>query len=128
DGDAIEGRLPSTGEVIWTYARDKELCGLSHVYSYAVAVYPDSRGCGQVSTVDGSDGRRGPSRTSFSDDTVTLTADGATVLSQGPTRLELWRSDMVRMLSYGALDAPIKPETKAQSECQFTSAAASSSL
>lgn len=128
DGSEVDGRLPSTGEVVWSYLRDLQLCGLSYVYNWAVAVYPDRRGCGQVSTIDGGDGRRGPARTSYADDTVTLTADGSTVLSQGSTRIELWRSDMVRMLSYGALDAQIKPETRAQSECQFTSAAASSSL
>ena len=36
-------------------------------------------------------------------------SDGTTVLSAGDSRLELWRSDMVRMISYGALDARIKP-------------------
>ena len=40
---------------------------------------------------------------------MTLSADGSTVLSAGDTRLELWRSDMVRMIGYGALDARIKP-------------------
>ncbi|PRC47974.1 hypothetical protein C6A85_82200, partial [Mycobacterium sp. ITM-2017-0098] len=53
--------------------------------------------------------------------------DGTTVLSAGDTRLEMWRSDMVRMLSYGALDAPIKPEVPATPLCRFVSAAASSS-
>lgn len=127
DGNTVNGRKPDTGEVAWTYARDRQLCGVTYVYNYAVAVYPDRRGCGQVSTVDGSDGRRGPTRTSYADDTVTLSPDGSTVLSYGTTRIELWRSDMVRMLSYGALDAQLKPETRAQSECQFTSASASSS-
>lgn len=127
DGEVVNGRDPVTGEIEWTYARDLELCGVTYVYSYAVAVYPDSRGCGQVSTIEGSNGRRGPTRTAYSDDTVVLTPDGSTVLSAGRTRIELWRSDMVRMLSYGALDAPLKRETLPQSECEFTSAAASSS-
>ena len=41
---------------------------------------------------------------------MTLSSDGTTVLSAGDSRLELWRSDMVRMISYGALDARIKPD------------------
>jgi hypothetical protein len=48
------------------------------------------------------------------------------VLSAGDSRLELWRSDMVRMLSYGALDARIKPNTPASPLCRLASAAASS--
>ncbi|MGK2880939.1 MAG: Rv3212 family protein [Mycobacterium sp.] len=128
EGATVTGHDPATGDVLWTFARDRQLCGVTYVYDLAVAVYPDIRGCGQVSTIEGSTGQRGPTRTAYADDTVVLTADGATVLSAGSTRIELWRSDMVRMLSYGALDAQIKPETRDQSECRFTSAAASSSL
>lgn len=122
----MEGRDPATGTTLWSYARDLDLCGVTWVYSYAVAVYPDGRGCGQVSTVDAETGKRGPSRSSYSDKKVTLSADGTTVLSAGDTRLEMWRSDMVRMLSYGALDAPIKPDIPATPLCRFVSAAASS--
>ena len=48
------------------------------------------------------------------------------MLSAGDSRLELWRSDMVRMLSYGSLDARIKPGTPASPLCRLVSAAASS--
>lgn len=127
DGRTMAGRDPATGETLWTYARDLDLCGVTSVYNYAVAVYPDVRGCGQVSAVDARTGIRGPSRTSYADKQVTLSGDGTTVLSAGDTRLEMWRSDLVRMLSYGALDAPLNPGKPASSTCRFTSAAASSS-
>lgn len=127
DGRTMEGRDPATGNTVWSYARDLDLCGVTWVYNYAVAVYPDVRGCGQVSTVDARTGMRGPSRTSYADKQVTLSGDGTTVLSAGDTRLEMWRSDMVRMLSYGALDAPLNPGKPASPRCRFTSAAASSS-
>jgi len=127
DRDGIEGRDPATGETLWSYARDVELCGVTSVYHYAVAVYPDSRGCGQVSTVNGRTGKRGSARTGYADPVVTLSTDGTTVLEAGDTRLELWRSDMVRMISYGSLDARIKPGTPAAPLCRLTSAAASSS-
>ena len=109
NGHDVEGRDPVTGSVLWSYARDLDLCGVSWVYHYAVAVYPDSRGCGQVSTIDGQTGLRGPSRTAYADQEVALSSDGTTVLSAGDSRLELWRSDMVRMIGYGYLDARIKP-------------------
>ncbi|MBO0677630.1 hypothetical protein JRC04_09170 [Mycolicibacterium sp. S2-37] len=127
DGDIVEGRDPATGTTLWSYARDLELCGVTSIYHYAVAVYPDKRGCGQVSTINGRTGKRGAARTAYADPAVTLSSDGTTVLSAGDTRLELWRSDMVRMLSYGALDARIKPDVPITPLCRLTSAAASSS-
>jgi hypothetical protein len=126
DDREVAGRDPATGNPLWSYARDVELCGVTWVYTYAVAVYPDVRGCGQVSTIDAKTGRRGASRTAYADREVTLSSDGTTVLSAGDSRLEMWRSDMVRMLSYGSLDARIKPGTPASPVCRLTSAAASS--
>ena len=128
DGREVDGRDPGTGQTRWSYARDSELCGVSWLYRYAVAVYPDDRGCGQVSTLDGSTGRRGNARSSYADPHVRLSSDGTTVLSAGDTRLELWRSDMVRMLAYGETDARVKPSSRGlHSGCKLVSAAASSS-
>lgn len=126
NGRAVDGRDPATGDSLWSYARDLDLCGVTWVYHYAVAVYPDVRGCGQVSTIDSKTGRRGPSRTAYADPEVALSSDGTTVLSAGDSRLEMWRSDMVRMLSYGSIDARIKPGTPASPVCRLVSTAASS--
>jgi len=83
-------------------ARDLELCGVTYVYNYAVAVYPDIRGCGQVSTVDAKTGIRGPSRSSYADPEVRLSADGTTVLfgrGQPPGNVALGHGpdDVVRL-------------------------------
>jgi hypothetical protein len=129
-GDArrVDGRDPATGAARWSYARDADLCAVSWVYRYAVAVYRDDRGCGQVSTIDGSTGRRGPARSGYADKHVDVTSDGTTVLSAGRTRLEMWRSDMVRMLAYGENDARVKPSSQGlHTGCALLSAAASSS-
>ncbi|HEY2501163.1 MAG TPA: hypothetical protein VGI68_07015 [Mycobacterium sp.] len=124
----VDGRDPGTGQSRWSYARDTDLCGVSWVYHYVVAVFRDDRGCGQVSTMDGSTGRRGPARSGYADPHVRLSSDGTTVLSVGDTRLELWRSDMVRMLGYGETDARVKPSARGlHSGCKLLSAAASSS-
>jgi hypothetical protein len=128
DKRQVDGRDPGTGQSRWSYARDTDLCGVSWVYHYAVAVFRDDRGCGQVSTLDGSAGRRGAARSGYADPHVRLSSDGTTVLSAGDTRLELWRSDMVRMLAYGETDARVKPSARGlHSGCRLVSAAASSS-
>ncbi|MEO8814483.1 MAG: hypothetical protein ABI307_10725 [Mycobacterium sp.] len=128
DGHEMHGRDPVTGESHWSYARGVDLCAVSWIYRYAVAVYPDDRGCGQVSTVDAGTGRRGPARTSYADRTVRVSSEGSAVLSVGSTRLELWRSDMVRVLSYGEIDARVKPSARGPGQgCTLLSAAAGSS-
>jgi outer membrane protein assembly factor BamB len=128
DGHTMAGLDLQTGQQRWSYARDRELCGVSYVYDLAVAVYPDRRGCGQVSGIQAATGHRGPTRTSYADGVVVLTSDGGAVLSTGATRLELWRSDLVRMLSYGEIDAPVKPvNTKLGAGCTLMSAAGSES-
>jgi len=126
EGREMTGLDPFTGAQRWLYARDAELCAVSHVYDLAVAVYPDARGCGQVSSVKADTGTRGPARTSYADKQVSVTSNGSTVLSTGPTRLELWRSDLVRMLSYGEIDARVKPVNRGRGAgCALLSAAAS---
>jgi len=126
DGRTVTGLDPQTGRQRWVYARDTGLCGVSYVYDLAVAVYPDSRGCGQVSGIKAGTGERGPTRTSYADNQVVLTSDGSAVLSTGPTRLELWRSDLVRILSYGEIDARVKPVNQGiGGGCTLMSAAAS---
>ena len=128
EGRTMAGLDPQTGQQRWSYGRDRDLCGVSYVYDLAVAVYPDSRGCGQVSGIKAATGQRGPTRTGYADHVVVLTSDGNAVLSAGATRLELWRSDLVRMLSYGEIDAPVKPvNTKLGAGCALMSAAGSDS-
>ena len=127
-GHEVIGRDPNTGEPRWSYARDNDLCAVSWVYHFVVAVYRDDRGCGQVSSLNASTGRRGPTRTSYADAQVSVSSDGMTVLSAGDTRLELWRSDLVRTLAYGEIDARVKPAARGlHSGCLLASAAASSS-
>ncbi|MDT5095626.1 MAG: hypothetical protein QOH60_4989 [Mycobacterium sp.] len=127
DGREVIGRDPRSGAQRWSFARDRDLCGVTWVYDLAVAVYPDPRGCGQVSTVVAAAGTRGPTRTAFADKRITLSTDGTTVLAAGPTRLEMWRTDMVRTLAYGDIDAPLNPPVPPRPPCQFLSTAASSS-
>jgi hypothetical protein len=126
DGREVVGRDPATGAQRWSFARDRDLCGVTWIYNLAVAVYPDDRGCGQVSTIDASTGQRGPTRSGYADKRVTLSTDGTAVLSAGRTYLEMWRSDMVRTLAWGAIDAPVNPPVPPNPPCQLLSSAASS--
>lgn len=106
DGGTVTGRALDSGAELWRYGRDMPLCGVVEDWRTAVAVYRDQRGCSQVTQLVPDSGMRGAQRSSDADDAVTLTAADTHVISRGDTRLELWRSDLVRTLEYGRVDAP----------------------
>ncbi|AMY56159.1 hypothetical protein A3L23_04861 [Rhodococcoides fascians D188] len=103
------------------------LCSVIASWNTAVSVYRDDRGCSQVTTLDGSTGVRTAQRTSDADDSVYLSSDGTYVTSRGDTRMELWRSDMVRTLEYGRVDAPVNPGTQPRTGCTLLSTTSSNS-
>jgi hypothetical protein len=127
DGGAVTGHDPRTGSVLWSYQRNMPLCGSVGAWQNAVAVYRDQRGCSQVTELAGDTGNRVAARSSYNDDTLTLSFDGTYVLALGPNRLEVWRSDLVRTLEYGYVDAPVNPRSQPRSGCALNSAASSSS-
>lgn len=124
DGDAVIGRDRVTGDELWRYRRDMPLCGAIGAWNTVVAVYRDQRGCSQVTQLDGATGARKAQRSSDADDAVTLSYDGTYVVSRGATRMELWRSDLVRTLEFGRVDAPINPGKQPHPGCALRSAAA----
>lgn len=127
DGGSVAGIDPLTGETVWSYRRDVPLCALTSAWNTVVAVFSDDRGCSQVTELDGASGTRKAQRTSDADPAVTLADDGTYVTSRGDTRLELWRSDLVRTLEYGRVDAPVNPNSQPRTGCTLLSSASNSS-
>ncbi|HLS79466.1 MAG TPA: PQQ-binding-like beta-propeller repeat protein [Nocardia sp.] len=122
----VTGRDPRTGEELWHYRRDMPLCGTEAQFGMVVAVYRDERGCSQATMLSGSDGARRTARSSYMDDRVRLSVDGTYLLAHGPERLEMWRSDLVRTVEYGYVDAPVNVKTQPRQGCELLSAASSS--
>lgn len=127
DGGTVTGRDPVTGAQVWRYRRDLPLCGVESQFGMVIAVYRDDRGCSQTTMLSGQDGRRRTARSSYMDDTVRLSTDGTYVLALGPRRLEMWRSDLVRTLEYGYVDAKVNAKTQPRHGCALISAASSPS-
>ena len=124
DGGTVTGRDRLTGAELWRYQRDMPLCGAIGAWNTVVAVYRDQRGCSQVTQLDGGTGERRAQRSSDADDAVTLSYDGTYVVSRGSERMEVWRSDLVRTLEFGRVDAPVNPGKQPRSGCALSSAAA----
>ncbi|MGH8881056.1 MAG: Rv3212 family protein, partial [Stackebrandtia sp.] len=124
DGGTVRGLDPGDGHQIWTYQRDIPLCGLESQFGTVIATYRDDRGCSQTTMLGAGDGSRRTARSSYMDSQVRLSTDGTYVLAQGPKRLEMWRSDLVRTLEYGYVDAPVNPHAQPRNDCDLMSASA----
>lgn len=124
---SVSGIDPRTGATAWTYMRDRSLCSVASAWNTAVAVFRDDRGCSQATQLDSSTGMRSAQRSSDADSNVVLGDDGTYLTSRGDTRMELWRSDLVRTLEYGRVDAPVNPNDQPRSGCTLLSSASNSS-
>ncbi len=127
DGEVV-GHDPATGDELWHYRRNLSLCAALAAWptgtNSVLAVYRNSRGCSEVTALDGSSGQRVGARSSDADDHVALSADAGYVVSQGPTRLETWGSNLVRGIEYGRVDAPVKPDVQpGRTGCRLYSSA-----
>ncbi|MFC9894062.1 PQQ-binding-like beta-propeller repeat protein [Nocardia sp. NPDC127579] len=127
EGGTVTGRDARTGTELWRYRRDMPLCGLESQFGTVVAVYKDQRGCSQATMLAGESGDRRTARSSYMDPAVQLSVDGTYLLAQGENRLEMWRSDLVRTLEYGYVDAPVNAKTQPRKDCTLLSAGSSPS-
>ncbi|MEV0295089.1 hypothetical protein [Nocardia sp. NPDC050710] len=123
----VTGRDPRTGAQLWRYRRDMPLCGVESQFGMVIAVYRDQRGCSQATLLAGDTGERRTARSSYMDSRLHLSVDGTYALAQGPERLEVWRSDLVRTLEYGYVDAPVNVKTQPRAGCDLLSSGSSPS-
>ncbi|MFJ6097839.1 Rv3212 family protein [Williamsia muralis] len=127
DGGTVIGHDPSTGRELWSYRRDLPLCGVAgwpgSGRDYVIAVYRNARGCSEVTALYSATGQRAASRSSDADSTLDFSVEKDYFLAQGDTRLETWRSDLVRTIEYGRVDAPVNPGAQPRSGCELLSSA-----
>lgn len=121
-GGEVAGHDPATGARTWRYQRDTDVCGLIGNAGMVLAFYRDARGCGEVMALDPGTGQRRYSRSGREDDDITLTGDGNYAVVQGPTRVDVFRSDLVRTVEYGKPDVPVNPSVQPRSGCTIGSA------
>ncbi|MBD8506639.1 PQQ-binding-like beta-propeller repeat protein [Hoyosella sp. G463] len=111
-----------SGEQAWSYRRAEPVCAATTTWNKVIVVFRGPRGCSEVASLDPATGDRGAQRTSEADDSVTLESDGSRFVSFGPTRLEAWRSDLVRTLEFGRVSAPIEPGSQPRQDCEIRDA------
>lgn len=113
---------PANGEEIWHYTRDVELCSLSSAWDSVIAVYRTGVGCGDVVRIDAPKGTYKHTRSAIAPNNVLPVTSNDRVGIVSNTRLELWRSDLVRTLEYGDVEAKNEPELQPHEDCEISSA------
>ncbi|HEU0089788.1 MAG TPA: hypothetical protein VFQ77_19430 [Pseudonocardiaceae bacterium] len=119
----VAGRDLISGSVRWSYQRDLPLCTVAAAFNRVLALYQRGQTCSEVSTLRWADGRRGPQRTGPVQAPTRVTADGDHAAATGRRYLEVWRTDLVRTLSYGRLPTPAQPNTQPRPDCTYGSLA-----
>lgn len=120
EGETIHGHSP-TGEQLWSYSRDVELCALSTGFEAAVATYRTGIGCGDVVAIS-VDGRYKATRSAIASQEVTPIASNDRIGTVSTERVELWRSDLVRTVEYGEVEAKQEAGQQPFPQCSVTSA------
>ena len=109
------------GETVWTYERPNELCLVDQAWGKVVATYRDNAGCGDVVAIDAKTGKYAGTRSAIAPDEVVRLASNDRVGYASSERAEVWRSDLVRTVEYGHVEAKQEPDMQ-PNECTITSA------
>lgn len=109
------------GETVWTYERPNELCLVDQAWGKVVATYRDNAGCGDVVAIDAKTGKYAGTRSAIAPENVVRLASNDRVGYASSERAEVWRSDLVRTVEYGHVEAKQEPDMQ-PNECTITSA------
>ncbi|AWB83557.1 hypothetical protein [Corynebacterium liangguodongii] len=110
-----------TGATAWTYRREVELCSLGQAWGKVVATYRDRAGCGDVVAIDALSGQYAGTRAAVAPDEVRGISSNDRVGTVSASRVELWRSDLVRTVEYGRVEAPQEADFQPH-QCEISSA------
>ncbi|WP_053072886.1 PQQ-binding-like beta-propeller repeat protein [Corynebacterium renale] len=120
--DSTLRAFDTTGNVAWEYSRTEPLCALGAAWGRVVAVYRTGVGCGDAVAINAADGTYAATRSALNAADVATVVSNDRVGTVAPERLELWRSDLVRTIEYGEVEAPQEPDMQPNAQCTITSA------
>lgn len=126
-GSTLRAVTPD-GTEAWTYSRDDELCALAGAWGKVVATFHTNVGCGDVVALDASSGTYAGTRSANAPDEIVSVSSSDRVGTVGAARTELWRSDLVRTVEYGEVEAPQEADMQPNPDCTITSALTRSEL
>ncbi|GAB3941846.1 hypothetical protein [Corynebacterium tapiri] len=120
EGSTAQG-LDAHGQPLWSYHRDHPACALAEAWDSVVLAFDEGFGCGDVVAVDARKGTYAATRSALATDSPAVLSSNDRVGLAGSDRVELWRSDLVRTVEYGKVEAPQEPGAQPHPECTITS-------
>jgi len=131
DGTTVVGHDARTGAEAWRYSRDVPLCTVGSGFPRAdksvgrlLALYQGPTGwCSDLTALRPDTGARAASSNPDVHPGTRLLADRSYVAATGGDYLEVWRSDLVRTLEYGAVPTPVQVGAQPRTGCTYGSTA-----
>ncbi len=112
-----------TGQDVWSYKRsDAKLCSLGTAWNKVIATFETGVGCGDVVALHAASGRYADTRSANNSAEVASVGSNDRVGTVSSERVELWRSDLVRTVEYGEVEAKQEGDFQANEECTINSA------
>jgi len=127
DGSTVTGRSAVDGAVAWTYERDERLCTVGAGFAAlgdsqrVLALYRNGGWCSELTALRPDTGTRAAARNPDLRGDTALIDNGNLVAGTGATTIEVMRSDLVRTLEYGYLDAPVNAGSQPRPQCTHSS-------
>jgi hypothetical protein len=127
DGSTVTGRSAADGAVAWTYARDEPLCTVGAGFTAladsqrVLALYRNGGWCSELTALRPDTGTRAAARNPDLRGDTALIDNGNLVAGTGAQTIEVMRSDLVRTLEYGYLEAPVNAGSQPRPQCTHAS-------
>lgn len=121
DGFTVRAHDPA-GDEAWRYERDREICAVGTAWHQVTIAYRGPAGCGDVVAIDAQTGQYDSTRSAIAGEQVVPVESNDRFGILSPERVELWRSDLVRTVEYGAVEAKQEPASQPNEDCTLTSA------
>lgn len=106
----------------WHYRRNIPLCALSGSDGQVFATFRGAAGCGETVALKPDSGQYVATRKSIAADSPAAVRSNTYAGVYDSGLLELWRSDLVRVVEYGKVPASPEPEMQPHPECSIISA------
>ena len=111
------------GEVAWEYSRgDAPLCSVATAWDKVVMTFRTGVGCGDTVAIDAATGQYAGTRSAINSPEVVPISSNDRVGTVSSDRVDIWRSDMVRTVEYGNVEAKQEPGLQPQEGCSINSA------
>ena len=116
------------GQQRWSYDKGEEVCAVTKGWDKTTMIFRGPKGCGQAVSLDSSTGEYWSTRDALAPDHVRAFSSEDSIGTVSATRVETWRSDLVRTVEVGKPFTPVKVGKQEYTKCEFTSVATAGNL